>query len=231
MMNIYSIATKTKSIATKCRIETEEEFAPVYQARPGMKLPAIIMINGTPQLVSAMWGLRSTISANTIHMSRILKSRTWNLRLRRQRCVIPANCFIAEKNGQAWLIRLPQYRMFLMGAVYQKKGNEYHFTLLETESPDLITSVTEDMPVVFPADKMQKWFTVKELDRILHFADKAANEYFDYFRVDATILNGNVNDKELLRPTGMTLEQYKLREMQIKAVTFEKERMNRRGGK
>jgi putative SOS response-associated peptidase YedK len=118
-----------------------------------------------------------------------------------------------------------------MGAVYQKKGNEYHFTLLETESPDLITSVTEDMPVVFPADKMQKWFTVKELDRILHFADKAANEYFDYFRVDATILNGNVNDKELLRPTGMTLEQYKLREMQIKAVTFEKERMNRRGGK
>lgn len=230
-MNIYSIATKTKSIATKCRIETEEEFAPVYQARPGMKLPAIIMINGTPQLVSAMWGLRSTISANTIHMSRILKSRTWNLRLRRQRCVIPANCFIAEKNGQAWLIRLPQYRMFLMGAVYQKKGNEYHFTLLETESPDLITSVTEDMPVVFPADKMQKWFTVKELDRILHFADKAANEYFDYFRVDATILNGNVNDKELLRPTGMTLEQYKLREMQIKAVTFEKERMNRRGGK
>lgn len=230
-MNIYSIATKTKSIATKCRIETEEEFAPVYQARPGMKLPAIIMINGTPQLVSAMWGLRSTISANTIHMSRILKSRTWNLRLRRQRCVIPANCFIAEKNGQAWLIRLPQYRMFLMGAVYQKKGNEYHFTLLETESPDLITSVTEDMPVVFSAEKMQKWFTVKELDRILHFADKAANEYFDYFRVDATILNGNVNDKELLRPTGMTLEQYKLREMQIKAVTFEKERMNRRGGK
>jgi putative SOS response-associated peptidase YedK len=155
MMNIYSIATKTKSIATKCRIETEEEFAPVYQARPGMKLPAIIMINGTPQLVSAMWGLRSTISANTIHMSRILKSRTWNLRLRRQRCVIPANCFIAEKNGQAWLIRLPQYRMFLMGAVYQKKGNEYHFTLLETESPDLITSVTEDMPVVFSAEKMQ----------------------------------------------------------------------------
>jgi putative SOS response-associated peptidase YedK len=231
MMNIYSIATKTKSIATKCRIETEEEFAPVYQARPGMKLPAIIMINGTPQLVSAMWGLRSTISANTIHMSRILKSRTWNLRLRRQRCVIPANCFIAEKNGQAWLIRLPQYRMFLMGAVYQKKGNEYHFTLLETESPDLITSVTEDMPIVFPAEKMQKWFTVKELDRILHFADKAANEYFDYFRVDATILNGNINDKELLRPTGMTLEQYKLREMQIKAVTFEKERMNRRGGK
>lgn len=230
-MNIYSIATKTKSIASKCRIETEEEFAPVYQARPGMKLPAIIMIDKQPQLVSAMWGLRSTTSANTIHMSRVLKSRTWNLRLRRQRCVIPANCFIAEKNGQAWLIRLPQYRMFLMGAVYQKKGNEYHFTLLETESPDLFASVAEDMPLVLPPDRMQKWLTVTELDRIMYFADKAANEYFDYFKIDTAVLKANVNDKELLRPIGMTHEQYRLREMQIKAVTFEKERMNRRGGK
>lgn len=230
-MNIYSIATTPEMLATRTNISEVLAYEPIFQARPGMKMPIIILRNGKPEIVMATWGLRSSTAFNTIHMSRVLKTRPWNLLIRKQRCAVPANCFIVNTNGIPHLIRLPQHRLFMMGGVFQLKKDEIHFTLLETESADLISSLTNEMPVVFHNDRVARWLMADELGTLMRFADKAGNNWFDYFKVAPEILIAKENNRNLLTPLGMTREQQKFREQSIQAMTFEKERMNRRGNK
>ena len=230
-MKAYAIATTPSDLALRTNIAEPLVYSPVYQARPGMKMPIIIFRNDRPELVPAMWGLRSSAAQNTLHMSRVLKSRPWNVLIRRQRCAVPANCVIVQKNNEAYLIRLPQHRLFLMGGVYQQKNDDLHFTLLETESADILDSITKDMPVFLHNDRIRKWLEGDELDRIFHIADKAGTNYFDYFRVDEKILDPKENNRELLIPLGMSHEQFVQRNKQIMASSFEKERSNRKHGK
>lgn len=230
-MNLYSIATSPTMLATRTNISEVMEYEPVYQARPGMKMPIIILRNGKPEVVMATWGLKSNKAFNTIHTSRVLKNRPWSLLIRKQRCAIPANCFLGDKIAAPNIIRLPQHRLFMMGGVYTVKKDEIYFTLLLTESADLISSITDDMPVIFHNDRVPKWLTTEDLGSIMRFADKAGNNWFDYFKVSPEILNTKENNRELLTPLSMTREQQKNREQSMKAIAFEEERMNRRGNK
>ena len=230
-MKTYCIATTATDIALLTNIADAIDYDPIYQARPGMKMPLIIYRNDRPEIVSAMWGKRSSSAYNTVHMNRVLKSRPWNILIRKNKCLIPANCIITEKNGEAFLIRLPQHRLFLMGGVYQMKGKEYYFTLLETESPDILATITDDTPLFIHNDRIMKWLQATELDSIFRFADKAGNNYFDYFRVNPKILDPKENNRELLIPLGMTHAQYLERQKQVMSLSFEKERANRRNGK
>jgi putative SOS response-associated peptidase YedK len=230
-MKAYAIATTPAELALRTNIPEPQEYTPIYQARPGMKMPMIIWRNDRPEIVTGMWGTRSSTACNTLHMSRVLKSRPWNVLIRRQRCAVPANCVIVQKNNEAFLIRLPQHRLFLLGGVYQQKNDDFHFTLLETESADILDSITKDMPVFLHNDRIQKWLTGDELDRIFHLADKAGNNYFDYFRVNEKILDPKENNRDLLVPLGMSYEQFVQRNKQIMASSFEKERLNRKHGK
>jgi putative SOS response-associated peptidase YedK len=230
-MNIYTIATSSPELATRTNVGDVIEYTPAYQARPGMKMPIIIFRNSKPEIVMATWGLRSNASFNTVHTSRILKTRPWNLLIRRQRCAIPANCFIGNKTGTPHLIRLPQHRLFMMGGMYQVKNDEIYFTLLLTETADIISSIAEEMPVIFHNDRVHKWLTTEDLGSIMRYADKAGNNWFDYFKVDPEVLNAKENNRELLTPLGMSRGQVRQREQQVAAMSFEKERMNRRGNK
>jgi putative SOS response-associated peptidase YedK len=230
-MNCFCIATEPSEISIRTNVASLVDYKPVYQVRPGMKTPIIVWRYGKPEIVMAMWGMRSSSAYNTIHMSRVLKGRPWNILIRTQRCAVAANCVIVEKNKEAFLIRLPQHRLFLMGAVYQMKGDEFYYTLLETESPDILATIADDTPLFLQNEQIQKWLQATELDSIFRFADKAGNNYFDYFRVDPKILNPKENNRELLIPIGMTHAEYLMRQKQVMALSFEKERANRRNGK
>ncbi len=230
-MKLYCIATTTEDLAARTNVAEPLDYTPIYQARPGMKMPIIIYRNNRPEFVSAMWGMRSSTAYNSVHMSRVLKSRPWNVLIRRNKCAIPANCIVVQKGSEAYLIRLPQHRLFMMAGVFQQKGDDYFFTLLETESADIISSLTPDMPVFFHNDRVHKWLKADELDSIFRYADKAGNNWFDYFRVDSKILSPKENSRDLLIPLGLSHEQYLERQKRVAALSFEKERANRRNGK
>ena len=230
-MNTFSIATPAADLSIRTSIADLVVYKPIWQVRPGIKTPLIIWRYGKPELVMGMWGLRSSTAYNSVHMLRVLKSRPWNVLIRTHRCAIPANCIITEKNGVAYLIRLPQHRLFLLGGVYQQKGDQFHYTILDTESPDLLHPVAENIPVIIHNNHIQKWLEHRELDSIFHFADKTGNNYFDYFKVNAKILDPKENSRDLLIPQGMTHAQYQERQKQVMALSFEKERANRRNGK
>lgn len=230
-MNCFSIATDPNELSIRTNVAGLVDYKPVYQARPGMKTPVIIWRYGKPEIVMAMWGLRSNAAYNTIHMSRVLKSRPWNVLVRTQRCAVAANCVIVEKNKEAFLIRLPQHRLFLLGGVYQQKGDEFHYTILETESPDILEPIANDTPVFIHNDRIQKWLKDSELESIFYFADKSGNNYFDYFKIDPRVLDPKENNRDLLIPQGITHAQYLERQKQVMALSFEKERANRRNSK
>lgn len=230
-MKLYSLATSPSELALRTNVADALGYVSVYQARPGMKMPLVIYRNDRPELVSAMWGMRSSTAYNSVHMDRVLKSRPWNVLIRRNKCAVPANCIVVEKNNEAFLIRLPQHRLFMMAGVYQQKGSDYFFTLLETEAADIISPLTADMPVFFHCDHVLKWLRTEELGSIFRIADKAGNNWFDYFRVDAKILDARTNSRELLIPLGASYEQYVQRQKKITAINFEKDRMNRRNFK
>lgn len=233
-MKTYAIATTPDDLALRVNVADALDFTPIYQARPGMKMPLIIYRNNRPEIVSAMWGMRSSAAYNTVHMNRVLKGRPWNILIRKNKCAVPANCIVVEKPdspGEAYVIRLPQHRLFMMAGVYQQKGDDYFFTLLETESADIISSVAPDMPVFFHCDRVLKWLQATELDSIFRYADKAGNNWFDYFRVDSKILDPKVNERDLLIPLGLSHAQWLDRQKRTAAASFEKERANRRNSK
>jgi len=100
MLSLYTISTKPETVTDQCKLSESFSYSPVCQARPGMQLPIIIQINNKPSPVIANWVTKRPL-----------------ILIRKQRCAVPANCFFSVKDGQPYLIRLLQHRMFLMGGI------------------------------------------------------------------------------------------------------------------
>ena len=135
----YSLATVPDKIAELCGLGHTAKYEKKYQARPGQKLPIITLNDGVPEISEAWWGIRGNLSSAFLDMSRVLKTRPYNVLIRRQRCAVPANCFITWNNKNVHLVRLLQHRLFLMGGIWQEYKGERYFTLLETESADILS--------------------------------------------------------------------------------------------
>ena len=223
MLPLYTISTKPGTIAEQCKLGGSFSYSSAYQARPGMQLPVIIERENKTEIVMAKWGTKKPL----ISMDKILLNRPYNILIRKQRCAVPANCFFALKNDQPCLIRLLQYRMFLMGGLFHYAEGEFHFALLEAQPADVLQCMAGQMPVVMAPEKLSSWLKGTELDRVFHYADKAGSYWFDYFPVSKKILEHHRNDKDLLVPEGISREQMSEHERKLAAVAFEKERPNR----
>lgn len=225
MIPLYTISSKPDTVQEQCKLTEYFSFSAAYQARPGMKLPIIIQKDPKekPELVMARWGAKKPL----VTMDRILSTRPYNVLVRRQRCAIPANCFFALKKDQPHLVRLLQYRMFLMGGIFHYAEEEFYFALLQTDPADMLNSLEGQMPVVLAPEKLSSWLRGDEVGRIMHYADRSGSFWFDYFPVSKKILEPGQNSKELLGPQGVSQQQMKDHQKKLTAIAFEKERPNR----
>ncbi|MCH8904630.1 MAG: SOS response-associated peptidase family protein [Bacteroidetes bacterium] len=239
MIDIYTIASKPYHIADKCRLERNFKYITAYQARPGMILPIIIKESDHSKLIMARWGIESKKEkmATIIGTDRILSNRPYNIWIRNQRCAVPANCFFGINKKQVFLIRLVNPRLFCMGGMFTKTKEtedgktEYQFILLKTESADILSSNIKEMPVMFSTANMHTWLQSKHISSIMDFADRSGSHWFDFFKVDPKILDEKINDKNLLKPVGVTLQQLKKHKEKLDSIEFEEERANRRSMK
>ena len=232
MLPIYTISSKPDTIAEQCKLTEPFSFSPVYQARPGMKLPILINKDNKIEMVMAQWGSKKPL----VSMDRILSTRPYNILIRKQRCAVPANCFFSLKNEQPYLVRLLQYRLFLMGGIFHYVDGEFYFALLQTEPADMLNSLEGQMPVVMAPEKLSSWLLAPGGDgggvgRVMHYADRAGGYWFDYFPVSKQILDPAQNKPDLLKPEGISQHQLKDHEKKLTAIAFEKERPNRSGMK
>jgi len=68
MLSIYTISSKPDTIIQQCKLTDTFSYSPAYQARPGMKLPIIILREKKLELVMAQWGVQKSL----VSMDRIL---------------------------------------------------------------------------------------------------------------------------------------------------------------
>lgn len=223
MIPLYTITSKPDTIVQSCKLSETFSYSPLFQARPGMKLPILIKKDNKIELVIAQWGVKKPL----VGVDRILTTRPYNILVRKQRCAVPANCFFSLKNDLPHLIRLLQYRMFLMGGIFHYTEGEFSFALLEAHPADMLSSFQGKMPVVLAPEKLSSWLSGTEIGRVIHYADKAGSYWFDYFPVSKQIVDIGQNNKELLNPLGISQLQLKDHEKKLTALAFDKERPNR----
>ena len=188
-----------------------------------MKLPIVIQQEKKIQVVTAQWGIKNPM----VSMDRILSTRPYNILVRKQRCAIPANCFFSAEKEQPYLIRLLQYRLFIMGGIFHYADETFSFALLQCHPADGLGRMEGQMPVIMAPEKLSSWLNGTDAGRVMHYADRAGSYWFDYFRVSKKIMDGNQNDKELLKPEGISQQQLKEHEKKLTTLAFEKERPNR----
>ena len=63
------------------------------------------------------------------------------------------------------------------------------------------------MPVLFEVDRADKWLRKTNIMSIMSIGDQSLHKYFDLFEVSNRILDENVNDRDLLKPIGVSLKQ------------------------
>lgn len=231
MQNVYSIATKPSYFARL--LNTEEVYFDIrYQARPGMLLPVII----GSKLINAVWGMDlpgGKDVCSQIHMKRMFKDKEVTHMIRNQRCVVPANCFIV-KRSEPRLVRVLKQRVFGIGGVYQRNRtrntSRYHFALLQTEPADMLSSYCDEMPVCFAIDRWMDWTSECELSEIMQRADRSSQLWYDHFPVSDQVLDSYVNDRELLRPIGLSHIQRRERRAALDNIKLDDWRSNS-GGK
>lgn len=178
------------------------------------------------ELTYATWG--GKLQAKTT-MKKILSSQ-YNKLIRKQRCAIPANCFFGIKDSQHYLVRILESRLFYMGGIYTKANNEIHFSVLNTEPPDML-SFLQTMPVLFKPEWLEEWLHTEQLEPIMTLADVSVNHWFDYFKVSNKVATATANNKELLMPLGESYRQFQERERKLRAMEFEKSRTDRSNSK
>ncbi len=247
MLNLFTIGTRPDVVAEQLNLQLKDSYSPVYQARPGMKLPIIVFSSNKPSLVSGHWGCQTdaaTMSLNSFPMDRVMTQPPFNRWIHTQRCLIPANCFFARRTDknlqpndhQIYLVRVLQSRLFLMGGLFAVErtlhGKDiYSFLLLTTESADVMRTLTDQMPVILPPENLSTWLTSEHLIDIMQLADRVGDQWFDYFPVSADILTPGTNNRHLLKPLGVSLREEEERKHKLKAIDVKQDRFDRRGGK
>ncbi len=247
MTDIYTIATKS-SVYEKLLEIPVLQYTPVYQARPKMQLPLVIAKNNDPhttksameyQFLMGHWGMTNKGQPEplaSIPVHRVLKNRDHNILVRKQRCAIPANCFVVQDAINTYAVKLLKQRFFWIGGVYETWKNKrgfvfYNFAMLKTEAPDILSGICDEVPMVIPPDRYRMWLEENDPYYIMELADRSGKLWYDYFKVSTKILQPNVNDRELLRPMGSSYQELKQRAHKFESIDIEELRANSRGRK
>jgi putative SOS response-associated peptidase YedK len=245
MINLITIATRPAALSDQLGIPCRTNFRASYQARPGAILPLIINRDAGSEVDSAIWGCQVpsfTMPISAFPIDRVMGQKPFNRWIHTQRCLIPANCFFARtvrresRDTEIYLIRLLQSRLFLIGGLFKEERDtddetRCSFCILTTESADVLKSVTPLMPVLIPPDHMKAWLNAKHVLDLMHLADRSGDHWFDYFPVSSKILQPGINDRELLKPLGLSVHQRTQRELRLGAINTQQDRFNRKGGK
>lgn len=246
MLNLYAIATRPGALSAQLQIPLYADFEPVYQARPGMHLPVIMLENDLPVIHMAYWGYATEprmMPTYALPVDKVLTQAPFNRWIHQQRCLIPVNCFFgratritASDASDIYLVRMLTSRLFFMGGLYSVETNDHHsrtyrFTVLTTASADVLRPVMDEMPVVLLQDHLHTWLAAEHLIDIMQLADRSGDHWFDFFPVNREIIHPGNNRRDLLKPLGASWREKDARVQRLKAIDVKEERFDRRGGK
>lgn len=236
MTDLYTIVSPKKEIEHLSRIRPFPKYDKLFQARPGHELPIIARTGTQLTGIKAIWGIEHRGKYITsIDVSKILLRKPFNLWFRKYRCAIPANCFYASREeGKVHLIRVLKQRTFMIGGVClppSETGSKHQFALLTVESADILQRVTDSMPVIFGCHKTANWIEEETILKVMGICDRSGDHWFDYYKVHPRIIEPKWNEKDLLKPMGISFREWQEREEKLNALDIKDDRFNRNNSK
>jgi putative SOS response-associated peptidase YedK len=210
-------------------------FQKHYQVYPGDSVQVCCLIDGKMRWVSAVWGIQhQKIHLTSISMEKILVRKPFNIWFRKFRCAIPVNCYCTECEENVHLTRILKQRTFMLGGLCippDAKSPDYRFILLEVEAADILKLITDTMPINFSCHLSTSWCTQETILNVMQLADASGDRWFDFYKVDTAIHEPGSDNKELLKPKGISYREWIEREEKLNSLDLKGERFNRNNTK
>ncbi|HEY7914901.1 MAG TPA: SOS response-associated peptidase [Blastocatellia bacterium] len=169
--------TRSQSIETVAETFQVEQISfdlgPSYNIAPTQKV-AVIITDGIRQLVPVRWGLVPSWAKDPSIGSKMINARaetvtekaSYRNAFKKRRCLVVADGFYEWQNtGDAkrpMYIRLKSGKPFGFAGLYEvwksPEGKELTTcTIITTEANELMKPIHERMPVIIPAELLDKW--------------------------------------------------------------------------
>ena len=222
MKPILTISTTASALSKRLDL-TLDNWGNYHQARPGDDLSCLVMDSPRPVGETARWGIRGEWHTP---LHGIMHRRPYNRLIRRQRCVVPVNCFIGALEAQPYLIKLMHERVFGVGAIYDHIGDHMALSLITVEPPPILQPYVTQMPVLLPIEKYIDWLDADDVAHVVLLAEESRKHWFDLFPVDPEILKGG-DERDYLKPIGPSVKDLMDENNEVLKKALALQRMNR----
>lgn len=166
MVDRYSLTASASMVAERFSVEVPEVYKPRYNAAPSQLLP-VITSSGRQGLSWFYWGRPPQFARNKNLGEKIINLAVETLQekpvlkktLIQHRCVIPADGLygwrkVGKKTSIPHRFTLNDQRIFSFAGLWEEFEDEdatilHTFTLITTLANELVSAVTERMPVIF----------------------------------------------------------------------------------
>ena len=87
------------------------------------------------------------------------------------------------------------------------------------------------MPVALSPHKTELWVSEPTLLKVMQMADRSGDFWFDFYRVHPRILEPKWNERDLLKPLGISFREWQERNEKLNALDLKDDRFNRNNTK
>ncbi len=183
-------------------------YKPNFNAFPGANYPIYI---GNRETIPMAWGyyypkLKSTFLDIPVS-NKIIYDKRFQISIRKQRCIIPANCVSLNFNGRRFLIYDKGSRLFGMAGMYSEYWNEKilcrTFAVLSRPSTGLFAALgNKEEPIILDKHSYSRWLKPDGLSQATYLIECENHCEFEALPIVSLMNDISQNSKEVLTPIG-----------------------------
>jgi len=217
----YTIVSSANKIGHEFQAEFEKHFAPMYQARPGMALPIIVSYEEKNMVYEYKWGLAPyrdkhksiPVQLQTAWVKDLVKNHHFRKPIRKQRCLVPANCLIIhiQNNGgkKPYVFYLKDEKLFSIAGIWDFRKDastgeqHYFFSIIQSVAPRKLQSVIKEFPVIVSPGQRRSYLSPNTpLSNIMKMLSPYGQSDYNLYPISQDLLDQGINDKSVLKPIG-----------------------------
>jgi len=218
MVERYSVTKSLDDLIDRFSIESTKSYKPRYNASPTQIMP-VITLSGKEGLSFFYWGQTPAMARNKpvgskwlfTDAEKILEKAPLKRKLEDHRCIIPMDGFfswkkVGKKEFIPYRIIPLDQSLFSVPGLWEEYEDEggttvHTFSIIQIQSPAMIESITENIPVIFYPEDEAVWLnnqsTFEELAAVLK---PYSNDELSFYTVSSKIANLKIDSPDLIKP-------------------------------
>ena len=197
-----------QKLAQQFGISGSAEINTSYNIAPSQNSPVIRLDSGTKECANLKWGLVPSWSKSDIKIKPInAKAETirekpyFRTAYKKQRCIIPASGFYEWKGSKGNKLPFCIYPLndpyFGFAGLWEKKDDLETFTIITTESNELMQTIHHRMPVILDVQDYDLWLEDGSYDLL----SPCPSEEMGSHTVSSAVNKPSNNNIDLIKPT------------------------------